>query len=148
MNIVVLRENQQGESRVALMPEAVKKLVALQATVQIESGAGIGAARSDDDYRNAGAELSADRNALLKSADVLPVVNRPSADDFARLKNGAVVIGFLRPLDEPAALQPAVAGRITTFAVELIPRITRAQSMDALSSMATVAGYKAVIIGL
>jgi NAD(P) transhydrogenase subunit alpha len=147
MNIVVLRENQQGESRVALMPEAVKKLVALQATVQIESGAGIGAARSDDDYRNAGAELSADRNALLKSADVLPVVNRPSADDFARLKNGAVVIGFLRPLDEPAALQPAVAGRITTFAVELIPRITRAQSMDALSSMATVAGYKAVIIG-
>jgi len=147
MNIVVLRENQQGESRVALMPEAVKKLVALQATVQIESGAGIGAARSDDDYRNAGAELSADRNALLKSADVLPVVNRPSADDFARLKNGAVVIGFLRPLDEPAALQPAVARGITTFAVELIPRITRAQSMDALSSMATVAGYKAVIIG-
>jgi NAD(P) transhydrogenase subunit alpha len=129
------------------MPEAVKKLVALQATVQIETGAGIGAARSDDDYRNAGAELSADRNALLDSADVLPVVNRPSADDFARLKNGAVVIGFLRPLDEPTALQPAVAHGITTFAVELIPRITRAQSMDALSSMATVAGYKAVIIG-
>lgn len=147
MNIVVLREAQQGESRVALMPEAVKKLVALQATVQIESGAGIGAARNDDDYRNAGAELSADRNALLESADVLAVVNRPSADDFARLKNGAVVIGFLRPLDEPAALQPAAARGITTFAVELIPRITRAQSMDALSSMATVAGYKAVIIG-
>ena len=147
MNIVVLRENQQGESRVALMPEAVKKLVALKATVQVQSGAGLGAARSDDDYRNAGAEVSADRNALLESADVLPVVNRPSADDFARLKNGAVVIGFLRPLDEPAALQPAVAHGITTFAVELIPRITRAQSMDALSSMATVAGYKAVIIG-
>ena len=147
MNIVVLRENQQGESRVALMPEAVKKLVALKATVQVESGAGLGAARSDGDYRNAGAELSADRNALLDSADVLPVVNRPSADDFARLRNGAVVIGFLRPLDEPAALQPAVARGITTFAVELIPRITRAQSMDALSSMATVAGYKAVIIG-
>ena len=147
MNIVVLRENQQGESRVALMPEAVKKLVALKATVQVESGAGLGAARSDDDYRNAGAELSADRNALLDSADVLPVVNRPSAEDFARLKNGAVVIGFLRPLDEPAALQPAVTHGITTFAVELIPRITRAQSMDALSSMATVAGYKAVIIG-
>jgi NAD(P) transhydrogenase subunit alpha len=147
MNIVVLRENQQGESRVALMPEAVKKLVALQAKVQIESGAGIGAARSDDDYRNAGAGLSADRNALLESADVLAVVNRPSADDFARLKKGAVVIGFLRPLDEPSALQPAATHGITTFAVELIPRITRAQSMDALSSMATVAGYKAVIIG-
>ena len=147
MNIVVLRENQQGESRVALMPEAVKKLVALQAKVQIESGAGIGAARSDDDYRNAGAGLSADRSGLLESADVLAVVNRPSADDFARLKKGAVVIGFLRPLDEPSALQPAATHGITTFAVELIPRITRAQSMDALSSMATVAGYKAVIIG-
>jgi len=147
MNIVVLRENQQGESRVALMPEAVKKLVALKASVQIESGAGLGAARSDEDYRNAGAEVFQDRNALLESADVMPVVNRPTADDFARLKKGAVVIGFLKPLDEPSALQPAVACSITTFAVELIPRITRAQSMDALSSMATVAGYKAVIIG-
>jgi len=147
MNIVVLRENQQGESRVALMPEAVKKLVALKASVQIESGAGLGAARSDEDYRNAGAEIFPDRNALLESADVMPVVNRPAAEDFARLKKGAVVIGFLKPLDEPSALQPAAACGITTFAVELIPRITRAQSMDALSSMATVAGYKAVIIG-
>jgi len=147
MNIVVLRENQQGESRVALMPEAVKKLVALKASVQIESSAGLGAARSDEDYRNAGAEISADRNALLESADVMPVVNRPAAVDFARLKKGAVVIGFLRPLDEPSALQPAADCGVTAFAVELIPRITRAQSMDALSSMATVAGYKAVIIG-
>jgi NAD(P) transhydrogenase subunit alpha len=146
MNLVVLRENQQGEARVALMPEAVKKLVALKATVQVESGAGLGAARNDDDYRSAGAEISADRNALLESADLLPVVNRLSADDFARLKPGSVVIGFLRPLDEPAALQAAAERGITTFAVELIPRITRAQSMDALSSMATVAGYKAVIV--
>jgi hypothetical protein len=74
-------------------------------------------------------------------------VNRPSANDFARLKKGAVVIGFLRPLDEPAALLPAVDRGVTTFSVELIPRITRAQAMDALSSMATVAGYKAVLIG-
>src|SRR4029079_11620165 len=113
MNIVVLRENQQGESRVALMPEAVKKLVALQVTVQIENGAGIGAARNEAEYRNAVAQRSGDRNALLESADVLAVVNRPSADDFARLKNGAVVIGFLRPLDEPAALQPDVSCSIT-----------------------------------
>ena len=147
MNIVVLRETQPGEARVALMPEAVKKLVALNVTVHIESGAGLGAARSDEDYRNAGAAISADRNALLESADVLAAVNRPSADDFARMRSGSVVIGFLRPLDEPSGLQPAAAHGITTFAVELIPRITRAQSMDALSSMATVAGYKAVIIG-
>jgi len=147
MNIVVLRETQAGEARVALMPELVKKLIALKATVQVESGAGLGAARTDEEYREAGAEVSADRTALLASADVLPVVNRPSADDFGLLRPAAVVIGFLRPLDEPAALQPALSNSLTTFSVELIPRITRAQSMDALSSMATVAGYKAVIIG-
>jgi NAD(P) transhydrogenase subunit alpha len=147
VNIVVLRETHEGESRAALMPESVKKLVALNATVQIEQNAGLAAARTDDDFREAGAEISADRDALLANADVLAVVNRPAAEDFARLKTGAVVIGFLRPLDEPAALVPALDRGITTFSVELIPRITRAQAMDALSSMATVAGYKAVLIG-
>lgn len=135
-----------GEARVALMPESVKKLVGAKASVSIESGAGLGAARSDDDYREAGAEVSADRNALLKAADVLVTVNRPSIDDFASLRNGAAVLGFLRPLDEPAALKPALESGLTTFAMELVPRITRAQSMDALSSMATVAGYKAVLL--
>jgi NAD(P) transhydrogenase subunit alpha len=147
MNVVVLRETHEGESRAALMPESVKKLVALNTTVLVERNAGLAAARTDDDYREAGAEISADRDALLANADVLAVVNRPSAEDFARLKTGAVVSGFLRPLDEPAALVPALNRGITTFSVELIPRITRAQAMDALSSMATVAGYKAVLIG-
>ena len=147
MNIVVLRETQADEARVALMPESIRKLVALKATVMVESGAGTGAARSDEDFREAGAEISSDRNSLLSAADILPVVNRPTSSDFEQLKTGAVVIGFLRPLDEPAALKPALTHGLTTFAVELIPRITRAQSMDALSSMATVAGYKAVIIG-
>jgi NAD(P) transhydrogenase subunit alpha len=147
MNIVVLRETQEGEARVALMPESVKKLAALRTSIHIESRAGLKAARTDDDYREAGAEVSSDREALLADADVLAAVNRPSAKDFSRLKKGAVVIGFLRPLDEPAALLPAVERGITTFSVELIPRITRAQAMDALSSMATVAGYKAVLIG-
>jgi proton-translocating NAD(P)+ transhydrogenase subunit alpha len=147
MKIVVLRETQEGEARVALMPESVKKLVALGAMVQVESNAGLNAARTDEEYREAGAEISPDRDALLADADALAVVNRPSANDFARLKKGAVVIGFLRPLDEPAALLAAVDHGITTFSVELIPRITRAQAMDALSSMATVAGYKAVLMG-
>jgi NAD(P) transhydrogenase subunit alpha len=147
MNVVVLRETQPGEARTALMPESVKKLIDLKCSVLVEQSAGLAAARTDDDYRQAGAEISADREALLAAADVLAVVNRPPTDDFARLKNGAVVIGFLRPLDEPAALLPAVDRGITTFSVELIPRITRAQAMDALSSMATVAGYKAVLIG-
>ena len=147
MKIVVLRETQDGEARVALMPESVKKLVALRAAVHVESGAGLGAARIDADYREAGAEISSDREALLSEADVLAVVNRPGPNDFALLKRGAIVIGFLRPLDEPAALLPALDRGVTTFSVELIPRITRAQAMDALSSMATVAGYKAVLIG-
>jgi NAD(P) transhydrogenase subunit alpha len=147
MKIVVLRETQEGEARVALMPESIKKLIALGSAVHVETNAGLNAARTDDDYREAGAEISADREALLSDADLLAAVNRPQPNDFARLKKGAIVIGFLRPLDEPAALVPAVDRGITTFAVELIPRITRAQAMDALSSMATVAGYKAVLIG-
>lgn len=147
MNIVVLRETQTGEARVALMPESVKKLVALKASVLIETDAGLKAARADADYVEAGAQVSSDRNELLASADVLAVVNRPPEEDFSRLKNGAVVIGFLRPLDEPAMLMPAAVRGLTTFSMELVPRITRAQAMDALSSMATVAGYKAVVIG-
>ncbi|HVF22243.1 MAG TPA: Re/Si-specific NAD(P)(+) transhydrogenase subunit alpha [Pyrinomonadaceae bacterium] len=147
MNIVVLRETQDGEARVALMPESVKKLISLGTTVRVESNAGLNAARTDDDYREAGADVSPHREALLTDADVLAAVNRPGPNDFARLKTGAAVIGFLRPLDEPAALIPAVDRGVTTFSVELIPRITRAQAMDALSSMATVAGYKAVLIG-
>ncbi len=147
MNVVVLRETQPGETRVALVPESVRKIVALKATVKVESGAGLGAARTDDDYREAGAQVTPDRSSLLGSADLLVVVNKPSEQDIHQLPKGAVLIGFLRPLDEPAALTHAVAQHLTTFAVELIPRITRAQAMDALSSMATVVGYKAVLLG-
>ena len=147
MNIAVLRETGAGEARVALMPDSAQKLVALKTSVSIESGAGLGAARTDDDYATAGATVIDDRNALLAFADILVVVNRPSPEDFNQLKQNAVVLGFLRPLDEPAALTPALEHGLTTFAMELVPRITRAQAMDALSSMATVAGYKAVLLG-
>jgi NAD(P) transhydrogenase subunit alpha len=147
MNIVVLRETATDEARVALVPESVVKLVGLKASVQIESGAGLGAARTDDDYKQSGAGVSSDRAALLQSADILVCINRPSSEDLQQLKSGAVVLGFLRPLDEPKALEPALGKGLTTFAVELIPRITRAQAMDALSSMATVVGYKAVVMG-
>lgn len=147
MNVVVLRETASGEARVALVPESVLKLVGLKASVQVESGAGLGAARTDNDYIQAGAEALGDRDRLLSSADILVCINRPQADDFKKLKTGAIVLGFLRPLDKPQALEPAIAKSLTTFAVELIPRITRAQAMDALSSMATVVGYKSVLIG-
>ena len=147
MNITVLRETEPGEARVALMPDSVQKLVALKASVAVEGGAGLGAGRTDDDYRNAGASVIDDRGSLIASAGVLVTVVRPSAEDFSRLPKGAVVLGFLRPLDEPQALKPALEAGLTTFAMELVPRITRAQAMDALSSMATVVGYKAVILG-
>jgi NAD(P) transhydrogenase subunit alpha len=146
MKIAVLKEELPGEARVALMPDSVKKLLGLGVTVSVESRAGLAAARSDADYAEAGAKVSADRNAILTGTDVLVTVNRPSTDVFAALKPGAVVLGFLRPLDEPQELEPALTRGITTFAMELVPRITRAQSMDALSSMATVAGYKAVVL--
>jgi len=147
MKIAVLREDLPGEARVALMPESVKKLLLLDATVLIESNAGLRAARADADYVEAGAEVSADRGAILGQTEVLVTVNRPDEKVFKQLPGGAVVLGFLRPLDEPKALQPALDLGLTTFAMELVPRITRAQAMDALSSMATVAGYKAVLLG-
>src|SRR5258706_10110018 len=147
MNITVLRETEAGEARVALMPDSVQKLSAAKAALPFESAAGLGAARTDDDYRAAGANVTGDRSALLASADILVTVNRPAKEDFNSLKPSAVVLGFLRPLDEPAELVPALEHGLTTFAMELVPRITRAQSMDALSSMATVAGYKAVLLG-
>jgi NAD(P) transhydrogenase subunit alpha len=147
MNVAVLNETSTGEARVALMPDSVQKLVAAKASVAVESSAGLGAARTDDDYANAGAKIVTDRNALLADADVLVVVSRPAAEDLKKMKKGAVVLGFLRPLDEPAELAPALEHGLTTFAMELVPRITRAQAMDALSSMATVAGYKAVLLG-
>jgi NAD(P) transhydrogenase subunit alpha len=145
MRIAVPREKQPGEARVALAPESVKKLVAAGAEVGIEAGAGVHAGFPDSEYEKAGAGLMS-RFDLLPEADVLACVNRPEPDDIAKLKTGAVIIGFLKPLDEPAALEPIISRRLSAFAVELVPRTTRAQSMDALSSMATVAGYKAVLM--
>jgi len=141
-----VKEAAVGETRVALLPDAVKKLIASGLEVAVEAGAGVASGISDEAYAQAGATLVADRAALLASADILPVVNAPAAEDQRKIKPGCVVIGFLRPLDDPSALLPAIETGVTLFSVELVPRITRAQAMDALSSMATVAGYKAVIL--
>src|SRR2546427_10881725 len=130
MNIAVLRETADGESRVALMPESVQKLVDSKASVSIESSAGLGAARTDDDYAAVGASVVKDRKALLESADVLVVVNRPAAEDFGGLKKRAGGLGVFRPLDEPAELVPALENGFTTFSMEFVPRITRPQAVD------------------
>lgn len=144
MELGILKESVAGETRVALLPESLKGLVAQGLTVIVESGAGVAAGASDAAYTDAGATIT-DRSAILVGADILPVVNAPEPADQARLKPGAVVIGFLKPLDAPLALSTAMARPVTLFSMELVPRISRAQTMDALSSMATVAGYKAVV---
>lgn len=145
MLIGILKETAPGEARVALLPETLKSLLAQGIQVVVESGAGRSAGASDEAYAAAGAAVTGDRPSILGEVDVLPVVNPPSPSDQALLKSGAVVLGFLRPLDAPQNLATAIALHITLFSMELVPRITRAQSMDALSSMATVAGYKSVI---
>ena len=145
MRIAVVAEKLPGETRVALVPESVKKLTGSGAEVAVENGAGEKAGFRDHDYTAAGAQIT-DRASALRGADVLPCVNRPESADYDLLKANTVVIGFLRPLDDPAGLEPLVRRQLSAFAMELVPRITRAQSMDALSSMATIAGYKAVIL--
>jgi len=128
------------------MPESVRALAASGVKVHIESRCGDTVAARDADYEASGAVIEHDRNELLASVDVLLCVNRPADDDIARLNPGAVVIGFLRPLDEADAMVRLIEHGLTAFAMELIPRSTRAQSMDALSSMATIVGYKAVVL--
>jgi NAD(P) transhydrogenase subunit alpha len=135
-----------GERRVALAPDTIRKLVASGLSVVVEAGAGREAGFSDADFTAAGASVMLDRAALLAEADLVACVNRPDAAEIAGLRKGAAVIGFLRPLDEPESLRPFLDAGVTAFAMELVPRSTRAQAMDALSSMATVAGYKAVLL--
>jgi NAD(P) transhydrogenase subunit alpha len=146
MQITILREADSQESRVALIPESVKKLVGMKASVAVESGAGSSLNVTDADYEAAGATVSSDRKALIEAADLLAVVNRPSAEDMACLKSGAMLIGFLRPFDDAAALGVLVERGVSAVSVEMIPRSTLAQKMDALSSQANLAGYVAVVV--
>jgi NAD(P) transhydrogenase subunit alpha len=146
MQITVLKETELGETRVALIPDHVKKLAALQCSVAVESGAGTLIGARDGDYEAAGATVSSDRAALLATTDILLTVNRPQVQDIVRLKKGATVIGFLKPFDEAEMLRPLLEHDLAAFAMELIPRSTIAQKMDALSSQASLAGYVAVLV--
>jgi NAD(P) transhydrogenase subunit alpha len=130
---------------VALTPEAVGKLAGGGFAVAVERGAGAAAGFADEAYAEAGAEL-ADAAGLLDGAGAVVRVGRPSADEAAALASGTVLIGFLAPLTDPGGIARLRERGVVAFAMESVPRITRAQSMDALSSQATVAGYKAVLI--
>ncbi len=143
--IAVTRERRDGELRVALTPDAVKKLVASGSSVTLESGAGAGAALPDSDYEAAGATVKASLAEALAGAEILLKVRGPSDEEIEHLGAGAVVIGLLDPHRSRAELDVLAARGVDAYAMEFVPRITRAQVMDALSSQANLAGYRAVI---
>jgi NAD(P) transhydrogenase subunit alpha len=145
MRVAVPKETAPGERRVALVPETVSKLRRAGFTLRVERGAGEAAGFADAEYETAGAEL-ADVSSLVADAQIVAGVATPSADVVGRMAQGTVVIGFLEPLTDIEGIARLRDRGILGFAMESIPRITRAQSMDALSSQATVGGYKAVVL--
>jgi H+-translocating NAD(P) transhydrogenase subunit alpha len=142
--IVFVKETAAGEKRAALSPETCKKLCALKARVMIERGAGLSAHFTDESYL--GAELSDNRQALLSQADILICVQPPGIAELVQLKTGAVLMGLLAPHADAQRTQTYLDKKITAFPLEKLPRTTRAQAMDVLSSQAGMAGYKAVLI--
>src|ERR1044072_3082268 len=147
MRLGVPREPDPHERRVALVPPTVKRLVGAGHEVQIERGAGTDASFSDKEYAAAGAAIVESRAALLGAANAVLTVQRLSDGDLERVAPGGVVIGLCQPASAGEFLTRAAAREITVLAMELVPRITRAQAMDVLSSQATVAGYQAVLLG-
>ena len=134
-----------GESRVALSPEAAKKLTALGCLVKVETGAGTFSRFNDDAMKVAGAQIARNASDALEGADILLKVRRPTANEIKALKPGAIVVAMLSPFDDRAELDALAAVGASLMAMEFVPRISRAQSMDVLSSQANLAGYKAVV---
>lgn len=147
VRVAVPREVAPGERRVALVPEVVGKLAKAGVQVALEVGAGEASYYPDAQYQAQGAELVQDRAALVRGADIVLTVQPPPAELVAAMKPGTVVVGFLGPVRNVESAERLRDARVTAFAVELLPRISRAQSMDALSSQATVAGYRAALKG-
>jgi NAD(P) transhydrogenase subunit alpha len=145
MKLAILKDRRAGETRVAATPESVKKLKGLGLDVIVESGAGIGAKISDNDYIAAGAVVSPDAVSMLRETDIVLKVRGPEANEISAMKKGAVYASLLAPYSEKEPIQKLAAQGVNAFAMEFIPRISRAQAMDVLSSQANLAGYKAVI---
>jgi H+-translocating NAD(P) transhydrogenase subunit alpha len=146
MKIVVPKEAAAGERRVALVPESAARIAKLGGAVAVERDAGAAAGFDDAAYEAAGASVVADRRALLADAGLVLTVKHLPEQDLAALPDGAVLIGMLRPLTSPEYVKQLAARRVNALAMELVPRITRAQKMDVLSSQASAAGYKAVLL--
>lgn len=145
MQIGVPKETWPGETRVALVPQNAKKLVNLGLSVTLESGAGGAAGFLDAEYEEAGAVISSDRQQLLGSADIVMRVRKPDAGEVSSLKSGAISMSFLDPFNEKELVESMAGQGVTAISMEMIPRSTRAQKMDALSSQANLAGYVTVV---
>ena len=143
--IAVTRERREGETRVAATPDSVKKLVAMGCEVRVEAGAGAGSSFPDADYEAAGAKVVATAPEAIKTADILFKVRDPVDVELAALGPGAIVVGLLDPFNSGELIAALGQVKAVAFAMEFVPRISRAQSMDALSSQANLAGYRAVI---
>jgi NAD(P) transhydrogenase subunit alpha len=151
MKIAVMKERREHERRVATTPDTVKKFIAQGFRVVVEEGAGIASRINDEDYRAAGATIENDLTTLLSDADIVLKVQRPllagegDVDELAYFKRGAILLAILSPYANTAAIYAYAAADVTALALELVPRITRAQSMDVLSSQSNLAGYRAVL---
>ena len=145
MKIAIPRETREFETRVAATPETVKKFAALGAELVVQAGAGAGANIPDQAYRDAGASIAKTFAATLKGADVVLKVQRPAEDELKSFAAGQKLFCIMSPYNEPAIMEALAASGVDAFAMEFMPRISRAQSMDVLSSQANMAGYKAVL---
>jgi NAD(P) transhydrogenase subunit alpha len=145
MRIAIPKETHPGENRVPITPDHAKKLVHLGAEVIIETGMGAGSGFTDQEYTEAGASVSSDRAGLFSSADILLRLRKPQLSEISQMKRGAVHISYLDPFNEHGLVNAFKDAGITSISMEMIPRTTRSQKMDALSSQANLAGYVMVI---
>ncbi len=145
LSIAVLKETEKNETRVAISLDMVKKYVDLGATVCVQKGAGLEAGITDEEFKDKGAAIAASADTALKSSDIVLCVKAPSATNIRKIKKGALIIGMFAPYNENTPVQDFKTAGLSAFSMELVPRITRAQSMDVLSSQSNLAGYKAVL---
>lgn len=146
MQLAVPKELHPGENRVAMTPDTAKKLVRLGATLHIEAGMGLGSGYQDAEYTEAGAEVVSDREAMIASADMLLRLRKPAVEEVAQMKRGCIHISYLDPFNEHELVRAFAEAGVTAISMEMIPRSTRSQKMDALSSQANLAGYIMVML--
>jgi NAD(P) transhydrogenase subunit alpha len=146
VKVAVPAETEPGERRVALVPDIATKLVQAGLEVWVQAGAGANASYADDAYEKAGAHIAPETEELFQGADVVLEVQPPTEEEIKQLPEGAVLISFLQPATQAKIVKALARRNVTAFGLEMLPRISRAQSMDALSSQASLAGYKAVLL--